>query len=102
VVKALDNREGSVNFLGTNGVWKNGRPLTKLVDWQDEIRKVNAVMPYGMANWDGCDHGRVILTKCHQCKAPIRDEDLVIHTDAGWVLPCRQCKKFAWFREMDE
>ena len=97
MVKVSDNREGSVNFLDTNGMWKDGKPVTRLVDWQDEVREVNAVMTYNMSDWDGCDHGRITHTKCHQCKAPIGDDDLVIHTDGGWVLVCRQCKMFVWF-----
>lgn len=81
--------------LTNEGVWGNGEPLTTITDTNGKEVQVSIVTAFKNVKWDN------LINACIICDVPLEPETLIIHTEHGWVLPCRSCDMFVWYYEED-
>tara|TARA_R100000008_G_C3481931_1_gene114288 strand:- start:250 stop:543 length:294 start_codon:yes stop_codon:yes gene_type:complete len=81
----------TVDFLGDDGTWRDGDPVTFLESPQGEIESVIVLSPISMIKWG---YG---VKNCLECGIAISPETMMIKTTSAWVLPCRECKYFSWY-----
>jgi len=91
--KEEEMQDWGVTTLTDDGLWDNGDAVTTLLNTKDKEVDVTVITKFKHANWENA------IKACINCYVALEPETMLIHTEEGWVLPCRSCKKFVWYYE---